>query len=243
MGSVHLMKVYGMEHLLTLAVILLAYFLLFIFIKKPLTLKKDKVVRYALAFGMIGLEVTFLIWSIDAKGFMIDGKMNKDLPPFELCSVIMWVTTVGLLFDKPKLIKIVAPWSIIGVVLSFSFPEMGGDYHFPQFRYIHFFGLHALFLGSIFYFFLSKKVLKYQLKDGLYSSYVLFGYAFIMMGFNYLFHYNYLFMRELPEAASFVHQFIKAPFHVFPLIVIVFGLNMLFSLVFHKIAEVRHDVL
>lgn len=221
---------FGLYHFITLLICILSVFLIYLFRDKFKKEKNDKIFRYVVAISMIVLETTFLIWSTIEKGFFdINGKINKDLIPFELCSVVMWVTAFALIVDSKKIIKVTTPAAVIGTMLAYVFSDMGGNYIFPHFRFIHFFGLHTLFtMGSLYYFF-TKKIDKYTYRDNLISFGWFIGYGAIIMIFNYVFDYNYLFLRQLPDAASFFQDIFK-DFYVIPLIIIAFGLYQLMYL-------------
>ncbi|MDY0277510.1 MAG: TIGR02206 family membrane protein [Acholeplasma sp.] len=229
-------KVFSLAHILiVLGIIAIIYFSKYL-AKYVIKNNYDKQYRYTLAIVMTILEVAFNIWSLVNKGF------TKDLLPFELCSVVMWVTVVALLIDSKKLIKIVTPWGLLGAFLAVIFFDMGGDYAFYEFRFWHFFGLHTLFVASDLYYFYSGKIDEYTKKDSYESMAYLFLYATVIFIFNQVADFNYLFLKELPSAASFIHDFIKAPFHVIPLVLVfgitVYSMRYLFQYIINKAQKV-----
>lgn len=218
MVSITLFSLESLKTPLIVVFALIVLVMIWIF-RNRISKKNDKIIKIFFVSSMISLEVTFLILSYLTSG------LNKDHIPFELCSVIMWATVYALISGNYNVFKIIGPWSVIGAFLAFSSPSMGIlEVQYPIFRNIHFYGLHSLFLFANMYIFMTKQVENYHIKDVRKSVLVLLIYASIVGVFDYVFKYNYLFIVELPGAASSLHNIVPKPYHVIPGVFVIVGL-------------------
>ena len=168
---------------------------------------------------MLTLELIYWIWQISANTFDI-----KTMIPLGLCAMTMWLTSIALISNNFKIIKVVLPWSFVGAFLSFVVVDL--TYVFPHFRFFHYIVNHLLFFLGNLYFLFTKKI-KYTYKDLNKSTITLIIVATLVLIINFIIDTNHMFLRRLPDGVDEMLAFLFFPFNT---IFLVFGIYLLFQI-------------
>src|SRR5690554_6635971 len=209
---------FSIYHLILLVILLTAVFILYKF-KDKFTEKSDKVFRLSLGITMLTLELIYWIWQISTNTFEL-----KTMIPLGLCAMTMWLTSIALISNNFKIIKVILPWSFVGAFLSFIVVDL--NYVFSHFRFFHYIVNHLLFFLGNLYFLFTKKI-KYTYKDLNKSTITLIIVATLVLIINFIIDTNHMFLRRLPDGVDEMLAFLFFPFNT---IFLVFGIYLLFQI-------------
>lgn len=101
-----------------------------IFRKSLRTTRSNRSVRYALVAVLVGCELSLQVW------YGLTDNWGLYSLPFQLCSIMMWLSALLLLTRNRKLYEITFFLGIMGAMQALLTPNLDAD--FPQFRYFHF---------------------------------------------------------------------------------------------------------
>src|SRR5690606_7291799 len=100
-------------------------------------------VRIIIALVLGASELSLHVWYALTDGWGIDTL------PFQLCSIMVWLSAAALLTRVHKLYDAVFFLGLLGALQAMLTPNL--DYGFPHFRYFHFFIAHiAIISASLF---------------------------------------------------------------------------------------------
>ncbi len=103
----------------------------------------NRIARFGLVAVLVGCEISLQAW------YAVTDNWGLHSLPFQLCSIMMWLSAVLLLNRSRKLYEITFFLGILGAMQALLTPYL--DVTFPQFRYFHFFLAHiAIVAASIF---------------------------------------------------------------------------------------------
>lgn len=216
-------QMFGFAHLIVFALLVLSIYILYLY-KDKFSDKGDKVFRLTLGITMLTLELIYWIWQIVSGTFVL-----KTMIPLGLCAMTMWLTSISLITNNKKLIKITLPWSFVGAILSFIVVDL--TYVFPHFRFFHYIVNHLLFFLGNLYFLFTRKV-EFTYKDLNKSIYTLIALASIILIINFILNTNHMFLIELPDGVKEVFSFVPFPITTILLVIGIFILIQLFYLTF-----------
>jgi hypothetical integral membrane protein (TIGR02206 family) len=209
---------FGLSHLFAILFFIIVYILLLVF-KNKITDKFDLYFRTFLASSMIFMEFIFYLWNFSK------GNFDLSLLPLGLCALSMYITSLALFKKSEKVFQFIFPWAVSGALISLFIANL--DYNIPHFRYFHYFYNHGFFLVANLYMLTILKF-KFRYKDLLKSGLILFIYALIIYPINLLINTNHLFLRELPEEATFMFSYLGD----FWVIGFMFAIGVLFHLIY-----------
>jgi hypothetical integral membrane protein (TIGR02206 family) len=182
--------------------------------------------RVTVAILIVVGEVVFQVWMASLHGFRW-----AEFVPLGLCAMVEWITVVTLLLDLKRVAKVVLPWASVGSLLSFVVVNMGTSYGFPHFRFLHYFGIHWLFLvGNLYYLFTGQ--FRYTYRDLVRSTLWLAGVSAVVLAIDLATGQNFMFLVEWPAELDFVNQLLPFPLNTLGLVLGAFILFNLFYLIF-----------
>jgi hypothetical integral membrane protein (TIGR02206 family) len=114
--------------------------LIIVFRKKLRKPAAGKLARYGLAALLVSCEIALQVW------YAVTDNWGLYSLPFQLCSLMMWMSAALLLTRRKKLYEITFFLGIIGALQALLTPNL--DVTFPQFRYFHFFVAHSAIVGA-----------------------------------------------------------------------------------------------
>ena len=103
----------------------------------------DRAFRIGLAVLLIASEISLYTW------YSVEQMWGYFALPFQLCTMMVWVSAAMLLTKSRKLYEIGFFLGILGALQALLTPNL--DQTFPHFRYFHFFIAHAAIIGSSVY--------------------------------------------------------------------------------------------
>ncbi|GAA1831354.1 TIGR02206 family membrane protein [Luedemannella flava] len=196
-----------------------------------------RVFRWSVAALIVTGEVVFQVWMASRQGFRL-----VEAVPLGLCAMVEWITAVALVLDRRAVIKVILPWAFVGASLSFIVVNMGTSYAFPHFRFVHYFGIHWLFLvGTLFYLFTG--LVRYGYRDLLRSTAWLAGVALVVLAVDLVTDQNFMFLVSWPDELAFVNELAPFPANTIVLMLGAFVLFNVFYLIFARLSgqqEVDH---
>lgn len=214
---------FGFGHLILIVVLVLAVLVVYL-LKDKFNEKGDKIFRLTLGITMLTLETTYWIWQI-VSGTLV----FKTMIPLGLCAMTMWLTSIALITNNKKLIKITLPWSFIGAILSFIVVDL--TFVFPHFRFFHYVINHLLFFVGNLYFLFTKRI-EFTYKDLNRSVITLIIVAGLVLIVNFILNTNHMFLRELPDGVKDAFSFAFFPINTIGLVLIIYLLMNVFYLAF-----------
>jgi hypothetical integral membrane protein (TIGR02206 family) len=111
-----------------------------VFRERLRTPRSNRNARYALVAVLVGCELSLQAW------YGITDNWGLHSLPFQLCSIMMWLSALLLLTRNRKLYEITFFLGIMGAFQALLTPNL--DVSYPQFRYFHFFVAHGAIVGA-----------------------------------------------------------------------------------------------
>lgn len=96
--------------------------------------------RYALIGVLVSCELSLQAW------YGITDNWGLHSLPFQLCSIMMWLSILLLLTRNHKLFEVTFFLGIMGAMQALLTPNL--DVSYPEFRYFHFFIAHGAIVGA-----------------------------------------------------------------------------------------------
>jgi hypothetical integral membrane protein (TIGR02206 family) len=96
--------------------------------------------RYGMAALLVGCEVSMQAW------YAATGNWGVYSLPFQLCSLMIWLSAASLLTRKRALFEIVFFLGILGALQALLTPDLDAGY--PEYRYFEFFIAHGAIIGT-----------------------------------------------------------------------------------------------
>lgn len=96
--------------------------------------------RYALIGVLVCCEISLQVW------YAVTDNWGLHSLPFQLCSIMMWLSALLLLSRNRKLYEITFFLGIMGALQALLTPNL--DVSYPEFRYFHFFIAHGSIVGA-----------------------------------------------------------------------------------------------
>lgn len=204
--SLETFEMFSTSHLLAVLFWIAAITVMVVFRRRIREIPRlDRFIRLFLAIAMLIMQLIYYVW------VFWRGDASLELLPFGLCHLSMYMTAFTLLTQSRIVYKIVFPWAIIGALLSLAIADM--TFEFPHFRYIHYFGLHGMFLFGVIYLAVVRGF-DITYRSLWLSGLILLGLAVPVFFFNRAFGTNHLFLSRLPGPAAVVQDFLGAWWHV-----------------------------
>jgi hypothetical integral membrane protein (TIGR02206 family) len=100
----------------------------------------NRIARYGLAALLVSCELSLQVW------YAVTDNWGWYSLPFQLCSIMMWLSAALLLTRNRRLYEITFFLGIMGALQALLTPNL--DATFPEFRYFHFFISHSAIVGA-----------------------------------------------------------------------------------------------
>ncbi|SHI74295.1 conserved hypothetical integral membrane protein TIGR02206 [Clostridium cavendishii DSM 21758] len=200
-------ELFSMPHILTLAVIIVVIFLVYLFRKKIKDNKRlDIYLRSILVVVMLVAEISSYYWAYSNGVFNIGDSL-----PLTLCGMNVYLIAILLYNKNYSLYEVLFFMVSLGSLQALITPDVG--YAFPHIRYIQFFTTHGCVLISIFYI-----TFIYNYRPRLISilkTYIaLILYAILIWIVNSFIGGNYLYLAHKPESVSLLDYLGPWPWYI-----------------------------
>ena len=138
-------QLFGTEHLIALAIIVLFCFSYFYF--RTIWSEKDrKIVRWVFAIAIVVNETALHIWSAYWGIWNI-----QTMLPLHMCSVIIWASAYMLVTKNYTIYELVYFVGLGGAMQAVLTPADAAAYNFPHFRIMQTFIAHGLLINIAIY--------------------------------------------------------------------------------------------
>jgi len=138
-------QLFGTEHLIALAIIMLFCFSYFYF-RKIWSEKDRKIIRWVFAIAIVVNETALHIWSAYWGIWNI-----QTMLPLHMCSVIIWASAYMLVTKNYTIYELVYFVGLGGAMQAVLTPADAAAYNFPHFRIMQTFIAHGLLINIAIY--------------------------------------------------------------------------------------------
>ena len=189
-------KLFGVSHLIVLALTLATPALLILIARKADSPRLTKGLCWALAAVLLGNELGHYAWQAQSRTLL--GFMQNALP-LHLCGLALYMTVITLVTRKQLVFEMACFWGLVGTPQALLTPTV--DVDFPAYWFIQFFICHCgIMVGVLF----AIGALKMRPRRG--SMWRVFWITNVCMlligGFDYFTGANYMYLRAVPEVDS-----------------------------------------
>ncbi|WP_066304652.1 TIGR02206 family membrane protein [Bacillus sp. FJAT-29814] len=201
---------FSVTHLLTLTVLLLVLFLIFVFRTSLKRQKMNQITRFTLAFILIISEISLHIWLWHIGAWTFQYSL-----PFHLSSISIILSAVLLLTKSYRLFEFTYFAGVGSALQAMITPDISA-YTFPHFRYVHFFISHGgIVVANLYMVFVEhyKPTIKSLWRAFLYLN-LYTGFVFLL---NYFVEGNYMYISEKPVNPSMLDYLGPWPYYIVPL--------------------------
>jgi hypothetical integral membrane protein (TIGR02206 family) len=183
----------------------------------------NRAVRYGLAAFFVSCEAALYVW------YAVTDNWGLQSLPFQLCSIMMWLSAALLLTRSRKLYEITFFIGILGAVQALLTPNL--DAAFPQFRFFQFFLAHGAIIGASVFL---TAVEGYRPR--LSSMFKAIGWLHVLAVpaavTNYFTGSNFMFLTRKPDTASLLDLLAPWPWYLLQLEIVTLMLcSLLFGIV------------
>lgn len=164
--------------------------------------------RYALVAVLVGCELSLQVW------YGLTDNWGVYSLPFQLCSIMMWVSAALLLTRSRRLYEISFFLGIIGALQALLTPNL--DAGFPEFRFFHFFVAHGAIIGASVFLTVVERF-----RPTIGSVFRALGWLHVLAVpaavTNALAGTNFMFLARKPETASLLDLLSPWPWYLLQL--------------------------
>ncbi|PEY30148.1 TIGR02206 family membrane protein [Bacillus cereus] len=205
---------YSKQHAMILLIIGIGVYFLYHFQDLLRKEQWNRMVRYTIAFLLIGSEIGFYMWQVKAGIFQFSTSL-----PLELCTISLLLATIMVITKSYKIYEIVFFTGIIGASQAILTPNL--QYTFPHFRFIEYFIAHVLLIWAPLFM---TWVEGYRPRLQSIKRTMIFLNALIpIISFvNYETGGNYMFLAHKPETASLLDMLGPHPYYIISLEIVAF---------------------
>ncbi len=222
---------FSIEHLITLLVLIILAFLIFILRKRLRLSRYDDLSRCFLFFILILSEIGLHLWLYDIGSWQLKYSL-----PLHLSSISLLLSAFALLFRSFFLFELTYFIGVGSALQAMITPDIS-FYTFPHFRYVHFFISHgATVLANLYLVFVTgfKPTLR-----SLWKAFIVLNiYTGIIFILNLAIGSNYMYISKKPVNPSMLDYLGPWPFYILPLEFIALGtffiLYLPFWLIFRR---------
>lgn len=172
-------------------------------------------IRYALVAILSGSELSLQVW------YGITHNWGLYSLPFQLCSIMVWLSAIVLLTRSRKLFELTFFLGIMGALQALLTPNL--DVSFPEFRFFHFFIAHGAIIGASVFL---AAVEGYRTTVA--SVFRAWGWLHVLAIpaaiTNSLTGSNFMFLARKPETASVLDLLAPWPWYLLELEIVAVGL-------------------
>lgn len=183
----------------------------------------NRTVRIGLALFLVSCEAALYIW------YAVTDNWGLHSLPFQLCSIMMWLSAGLLLTRNRKLYEVTFFIGILGAVQALLTPNL--DAAFPQFRFFHFFLAHGAIIGASV-FFTAVEGYRPRISSVFKAIAWLHILAVPAAVTNYFTGSNFMFLARKPDTASMLDLLAPWPWYLLQLEIVTLVLcGLLLSIV------------
>ncbi len=202
-------ELFGPAHLAFLALVVLAYVLLYIF-RDRFSPRQRTFFRWFLAIWLVVNELAFHAWNIYYGLWSIQTHL-----PLHICSIMVFASAY-MLFTRNYTIYEFSYFMGIGAAMQALLTPDAGIYGFPHFRFFQTMTAHSLIIFSALFMTWVEKLRPYP-KSLLRVFIGMNIYMVVIFIFNQLIGSNYLFIAHKPETASLIDMLGPWPWYILSL--------------------------
>ncbi|UCG72422.1 MAG: TIGR02206 family membrane protein [Chromatiales bacterium] len=203
---------FGTEHLLTIATILLAGVLLPLAIRRVGPGTVERRVAVTLAVALVAQELIKIWVRIN-----IYGQPGIELLPLHLCGVSVFLVAYVLIWRSYAVFEVAYFWGLIGTVQAILTPDI--PFGFPSLVFLTFFLGHGLVIVGVVYG-IAVFGFRPTLRSVWKTIWVTLVYMAAVAPINFLLGTNYLYLRHKPKQASLLDYFGPWPWYILTLIAV-----------------------
>lgn len=163
--------------------------------------------RRRILAGLWGQEASYHLWRAATRTWS-----TQDMLPLHLCSSVIWAGGVHLLRPNQWGDDVTWYWGLAGAPVALLSPDIG-DFTFPHYRYLQFFGSHGLILALPLWnvFVEGRRPSQAGARQAFFS---LLGQAAVVAVVNARIGSNYLFIGRKVDTASPLDVLPKWPYYI-----------------------------
>ncbi len=196
-------------HLITLAILVISYFLLYLNRNKFKSRTIDRAVRYSLAAILISMETGTVIFNLVTDSWMLATSL-----PLQLCDILVILSSLLLMTKSYQLYEFVYLLGLAGATQALITPDLIQG--FPTYQFFLFFVSHGLIIFSALYM---TFVHDYRPNlRSIYRTYIGLNLSLPIIGLvNFLTGGDYFFLAGKPETASLLDYLGPWPWYILSL--------------------------
>jgi hypothetical integral membrane protein (TIGR02206 family) len=199
--------IFGLPHLVVLAVLLLANLSLPGLRGRPNAIRT---VRLGLAWLLLVNEMAWHVWNAAVGRWTI-----QEMLPLHLCSVLVWTTALMLFTENYRIYEFIYLMGIGGAIQAVFTPDLG-VYGFPHFRFFQTFISHGGIIVAAVFMTVVQGLRPYW--RSLVRVFVVMNiYMAIVFVINSIIGSNYLFIMYPPETPSLIDLLGPWPWYILSL--------------------------
>ncbi|WP_129688249.1 TIGR02206 family membrane protein [Gottfriedia acidiceleris] len=188
-------RLFSLDHLLTIGIILILGVLLFVFRKQIQKSGKERLFRFSLAFLLLASESFYHIWLVYENSWSL-----KSALPLELSDIAVILAIVMLLTNSYRLFQFMYFAGLGSSIQAIVTPDLD-HFSFPHFRYFEFFVSHGgVVLACLFMVFASKY--RPTIRSMWVTILIVNLYAACIFFINKTLGANYMYLMKKPKTAS-----------------------------------------
>lgn len=199
-------KLFSAAHISVLVILFSVIVGMYIFREKLREEKANRYFRYTVAALLILAEGSLSVWRLSVGEWRIQTSL-----PLHMCGISIICSTIMMYTKSHRVFEMTYFWGLAGATAALLTPDL--NVAFPHYRFIQFFGGHALILVACFFMTIVEGY-----RPTFRSIWKAFGvtnlYVLFVGGFNYLTGANYLFLAEKPAPGTMFDLFGPWPWYI-----------------------------
>ncbi|MDP6634602.1 MAG: TIGR02206 family membrane protein [Phycisphaerae bacterium] len=189
-------KLFGLSHLIVLALTLAAPTLLILASKRAASPRFTKALCWTLAMILLANELGYYVTGFQDRTLL--GFVQNSLP-LHLCGLALYMTIIALVTRRQLIFEMACFWGLVGTPQAILTPTVEVD--FPAYWFWQFFLCHCgIVVGVVF----AIGALKMRpRRRSMWRVFVITNACLVLIAlFDYLTGANYMYLREIPKVDS-----------------------------------------
>ena len=189
-------KLFGISHLIVIALTVAAPALLILIARKVNSPRFTKTLCWAIAGILLANELGYYVWQAQSRTLL--GFIQNTLP-LHLCGLALYMTAIALVTRKQIIFEMACFWGLVGTPQAILTPTV--DVDFPAYWFVQFFICHCgIVVGVVF----AIGALKMRPRRGsMWKVFAVTNVCLVLIGaMDYFSGANYMYLRAAPEADS-----------------------------------------
>lgn len=199
-------KMFGAEHLISIAVISIIGFLILFSAKVFCNHRQKRLISIGLGLLLVVPELPDLLY----RTTILLEPIKNNLP-LHLCGISLYIIACSLLMNSYRAFEIAYFWGLGGSLMALLSP--GDIFYFPHILNIIFYSSHSLIVIGVLYMTI---IFGYQptWRSLLKASILNILYMVLIAPINLLLDTNYLFLRHKPKGTTFIDLMGTWPWYI-----------------------------